>query len=391
MVLVAVTLVSINLRPGATSLGPVLAEVRGGLDMSAGAAGAITGLPGLCFAFAGALAVRLGRRVGVTSGIALGLVAIMVGLLLRVLTDSVVLFFAFSVVALAGMAVGNVLVPAWIKAHGRTVAPMMLYSTGLIIGGSIGPLLSAPLSSGLGGWRPGLGAWGVVVMCAVPVWLWLARHERRAAAEHRVDTAPPDGRILHSPTALALTALFGLQAMHGYVQFGWLPQIYRDAGLSASYAGALTAMLSAVGVIGALVMPRVIAGGRGLSTCMWGFGALYALGYSGLLVAPSTVPWVWTLMLGVAGYTFPTSLALLTARTRTPDVTALLSGFVQPTGYLMAAIGPLAVGLLYESTGGWTVILWGLIASAVPLTWAALRAARPAYVDDELGGLQTRR
>ena len=27
--------------------------------------------------------------------------------------------------------------------------------------------------------------------------------------------------MIHSPTAVALTLLFGIQAMHAYVQFGW--------------------------------------------------------------------------------------------------------------------------------------------------------------------------
>ena len=122
ILLAAVVLVSVNLRPGASSLGPVLEEVRDGLGMSDAVAGALTGLPGLCFGVVGALAVGFARRVGMTVGIATGLVAVAGGLLLRVTTDSVGLFLVLTVVALAGMAVGNVLVPAWIKVHGHAVA-----------------------------------------------------------------------------------------------------------------------------------------------------------------------------------------------------------------------------------------------------------------------------
>ena len=53
--------------------------------------------------------------------------------------------------------------------------------------------------------------------------------------------------------------LFGVQSMHAYVQFGWLPQIYRDAGISASSAGALQALLSSVGILGALIAIPVAA------------------------------------------------------------------------------------------------------------------------------------
>lgn len=385
VLLAAVALVSVNLRPGASSLGPVLEEARLGLGMDAGAAGAVTGLPGLVFGLVGAVSVAFGRRVGMTAGIAIGLVAAVAGLLLRVTTGSVAVFLLLTVVALAGMAVGNVLVPAWIKAHGHTVALMTVYGTGLVVGGTIGPLLTAPASDVGGSWRVGLGMWGVLALLAAPLWVRLAARERRSPAEHRVaGDAPPSGRVAHSPTAVALTVLFGVQSMHAYVQFGWLPQVYRDAGIPAASAGALQALLSSVGILGALVLPTVIARGRGLRALAVSFGVALALGYVGLLLAPATVPWVWALLLGHAGLAFPTAIALIAARTRHPSVTAQLSGFVQPVGYALAAIGPFLVGMLHAATGGWSLVLALLALTAVPLTVAGVRVARPTYVDDEI-------
>jgi CP family cyanate transporter-like MFS transporter len=381
----AVALVSVNLRPGASSPGPVLAELREGLGMSAGVAGALTGLPGLCFGVAGALAVGFARRVGMTVGIATGLVAVAAGLLLRVTTDSVALFLLLTVLALSGMAVGNVLVPAWIKVHGHAVVLMTVYGTGLIIGGSLGPLVTAPVSEAAGSWRTGLGMWGALVLLALPLWIYLAVREHRAPTDHQVSGEPaPSGRVMHSPTAIALTVLFGVQSMHAYVQFGWLPQIYRDAGLSASSAGALQALLSGVGIAGALLMPTVIARNHGLRPLGMSFGILLTLGYAGLLVAPATVPWLWALLLGFSGLAFPTAIALITARTRHPSVTAQLSGFVQPVGYALAALGPFLVGLLHDATGDWDLVLVLLALTGVPLALAGLRVARQTFVDDEI-------
>jgi CP family cyanate transporter-like MFS transporter len=384
ILLAAVVLVSINLRPGASSPGPVLEEVRDGLGMSAGVAGAMTGLPGLCFGLVGALAVGFARRVGMTAGIAIGLAAAATGLLLRVTTDSVPVFLLLSVLALAGMAVGNVLVPAWIKAHGHAVVLMTVYGTGLVVGGTVGSLTTAPVTAARDSWQTGLGMWGLLVLLAVPLWAWLALRERRTPTEHSVSGEAPTGRVAHSPTAIALTVLFGVQSMHAYVQFGWLPQIYRDAGLSASSAGALQALLSSVGIAGALAMPTVIARSRGLHVWMVSFGVMLALGYTGLLVAPATVPWLWALMLGLSGLAFPTAIALITARTRHPSVTAQLSGFVQPVGYALAAIGPFVVGLIHDATGDWSLVLVLLALTSVPLTLAGLRVASPTYVDDEI-------
>jgi CP family cyanate transporter-like MFS transporter len=385
LLLAAVVLVSINLRPGASSPGPVLEEVREGLGMSAGVAGAMTGLPGLCFGLVGALAVAFARKVGMTAGIAIGLTAAAAGLLIRVSTGNVPLFLLFTVVALAGMAVCNVLVPAWIKAHGHTVVLMTIYGTGLVAGGSIGSLVTAPVTETTGSWQTGLGMWGLLLLLALPLWAWLAVREHRLPSEHDVSgDAPPSGRMAHSPTAVALTVLFGVQAMHAYVQFGWLPQVFRDAGISASSAGALQALLSSVGIVGALAMPTVIARSSGLHAWMVSFGVMLALGYAGLLVAPATVPWLWALLLGLSGLAFPTAIALITARTRHPSVTAQLSGFVQPIGYALAAIGPFVVGLIHEATGGWSLVIVLLMLTSVPLTLAGLRVASPTYVDDEI-------
>nr|WP_267911277.1 MFS transporter [Janibacter endophyticus] len=373
------------MRPGASAVGPVLDEIRDGLGMGGGAAGALTGLPGLCFGIGGALAVRLGRRAGVAGGIALGLALAAAGLLLRPLVGDATAFLVLSAVALLGMAVGNVLVPAWVKAHGgHEVRLMTIYGTGLIVGGSLGSLLTAPVAAEAG-WRWGVGFWGVGAVVAVPLWWWLSRHERRRTAVLDELDVPPDAHVMRSPTAIAMTVLFGLQSMHAYIQMGWLPQIYRDAGLSAASAGAMQAMLAAVTIVGGLTMPSVIARGRGLAPMIVGLGLLLVVGYGGLLVAPATVPWLWAVVLGISGFAFPLVIALITARTRSHHVTGRLSGFVQPVGYLLAALGPVVVGVLHAATGGWEVVLWVLMATSLPFVLAGLRAVRPSFVDDELG------
>lgn len=383
----AIVLLSVNLRPGASSVGPVLEELRTGLGMGGTVAGLMTALPGLCFGAVGLVAVGLARRIGVTAGIFWSIAAIAVGLVTRVLTGSTAVFLVTTALALAGMAVCNVLVPAWIKRHSSDggVLLMTIYGAGLTLGGALGSLLAAPIAGASDwGWRAALGVWGVVAVVALLPWLPVLVGERRARRGRAPLPRVAEARIASSPTALALTVLFGIQSMNAYVQFGWLPQIYRDAGLSAVYAGALIALLTTLGVVGGLVMPTVIDRSTTLAPWMIAMGALNVAGYAGLLLAPATVPWLWAVLLGLAGFAFPTTIALITARTRDPRVTARLSGFVQPVGYMLAAIGPMLVGLIYGATGGWTIVLVLLMASGVALALTGLRVARPVFVDDEL-------
>ncbi|GAB2621762.1 MFS transporter [Kocuria arenosa] len=391
LVVLAVLVVAVNLRPGATSVGPVLAEVQQGLGLSPTMAGVLTALPGLTFAAAGACAAALSRRTGISGAVTAGLVLVAVGLVARSVTGSVPVFLALTVLGFAGMAVGNILVPAFIKRHGgrRTAALNSLYTTGLAVGATLPLLAAGPLAArGPDGWRAALGLWGLVALAAVVPWVLVTVRDRREPA-----TAPGSalraGRttsILRSRTAVALCVYFGIQSMHAYVQFGWVAQIYRDGGLDQARAGLMAALIAAMGIPGGLLMPVLVARSPHLRRWIVGLGACMVAGYLGLLLAPATAPWAWALLLGVGGFAFPTALALLTARSRDPRITAQLSGFTQPVGYLLAAAGPFAVGALHEATGSWTAPLLLLMATAVLLVVAGGVAAAPRFVDDEIAG-----
>jgi MFS transporter, CP family, cyanate transporter len=386
LMVLAVVTVAVNLRPGATSVGPLMEDVVGAYGQGAVASGLLTALPPLVFGALGLLAVPLSRRLGLTGAILASFVVVALGLLLRPTTEVFAVFVGLSVLGLLGPALGNVLVPAWIKVHGagRTVALMTLYTVVLAIGGSAGSALAVPLAgSAADGWKDSLQVWGAVI--AVPVVVWAIVLTRTG---HDFPPAPPRGAIsgslLRSPTAIALTVMFALQSLNAYTQFGMLPQLLTDAGVSPARAGVLVAVVAGWGLVGGLVMPTVIAKARGLPWIVGGFGLLTATGYLGLLLAPAVSPLLWACVLGIGGFAFPTAIALLPARTRSPLVTARLSGMVQPLGYLLAVPGPITAGALLGITGSPAVVLWFLAGTGVLLAVAGFRAALPRLVDQEI-------
>ncbi|MDM7990848.1 MFS transporter [Arthrobacter sp. zg-Y877] len=385
---IAVVLVAVNLRPGASSVGPVLAELQAGLGLDATAAGVLTALPGLTFAAVGALAVALSRKAGINGSIVLALAVVAGGLLIRSLVDSAVLFLALTVLAFAGMAVGNILVPAFIKRHAGMHLPVLnsVYGTTLALGATL-PLLFGGVLAGSGpaGWRLSLGFWGAAALAAFVLWALLALRAGRDPVVAREPGRPKRARMWSSPTAVALSIFFGVQSMNAYVQFGWMAQIYRDAGLDQGTAGLMAAIIAGLGIPGGLIMPALVARSPRLRFYIAGLGGFMLVGYSGLLLGPDTLPWLWALCLGIGGFAFPTALALITARSREPRTTAQLSGFIQPVGYLLAALGPFAIGALHDISGSWTLPLAILLASSVVMVAAGIRAAAPRFVDDELG------
>src|SRR5699024_6565249 len=138
------------------------------------------------------------------------------------------------------------------------------------------------------------------------------------------------------------------------------------------------------GLPGGFLAPQIIFRGIAPRAFLVSFGVSAVLGYLGLLFAPATTPVVWAILLGYGGFAFPPALALITSRTREVPVTAATSAFVQSSGYVLAAIGPLAVGGLLGWSGGWAVPLWFMIAISVLMGITGWLSAGPGSVDEEV-------
>lgn len=383
LVLVGILLLSVNLRPAAVSVGPVLAEVRAALDMSAASAGLLTSLPVLAFAGFGAAAPALARRIGVHRVTLVALLSVAVGLFSRAVAPGEAWFLGLSMLALAGMAVANVLLPSLVKLHfpERIGTVTAFYTTALAIGLTAALTLTVPIAEAGGSWRVGLGAWAVVALLAALPWLRLVLHDRH------LDPQPHDvtlGEVARTRLGWAMALFFGLQSMHAYAIFGWFAQLWRDAGYSPATAGVLVGVVAGTSIPLSLWLPAAAArrtDQRGLLVAVM---ACYPVAYIGLMVAPHDLAVLWAAFAGAGTCTFPLILTLIGLRSRTPAGTAALSGFTQSAGYLLAAVGPFTVGVLREASGGWNWPLAFLIALTVPQLTVGAYCARPAYVEDQL-------
>ncbi|MGW3285176.1 CynX/NimT family MFS transporter [Streptomyces sp. NPDC001002] len=384
---VALLLAAVNLRPAVTSLGPVLEEVRESLGMSATAAGVLTSVPAVCFALVGSAAPRLARRLGPEGVIALGMAAMTAGLAVRPLVAGTGPFVALSALALAGIAVANVLLPVVVKQRFPDRVGMMtgLYSMALNLGASSAAAVTVPLAEAFGGdWRIGLGSWAALGLLAVPPWLPLARRPAERIADTATaprDSPPSPGvRMTRSPTAWALAVYFGLQATAAYVVIGWLPQIFRDAGLSAEGAGVLFAVTSVLGVPLSFVLAAVAGRLHRQSGAAVTIGLFGIAGYAGLWAAPAAAPVLWAVLLGVANCSFPLALTMIGMRGRDSATVIRLSAFAQSAGYLLSIPGPILVGALYQHTGSWRTPLALMALLMLPQLVAGWLAGRDRQI-----------
>ncbi|MEU4995646.1 MFS transporter [Streptomyces sp. NPDC021622] len=403
LVVVGIVLAALNLRPAITSLGSLLEEVRDGLGMSGTLAGLLTSVPPLCFAIFGVMAPRLARRFGPGAVVCAGMVAIASGLAIRPFLGGTAGFLAATALALMGIAVSNVLMPVIVKRwFPEKVGSMTgLYSMALALGTSMAAAVTVPMTDALGGsWRTGLAVWAVLAAVAVVPWVLLVRDRgagagasafasasAAASAEHvsaAVQREDAGLRITRSRTAWALACFFGLQATAAYITMGWMPQIFRDAGVPAGEAGVLLAVTMAMGVPLAFVIPRVATRLPNQGPVVMVLGACGLAGYAGLYLAPAGGAWVWALLLGVSNCSFPLALTMVGMRAKSSVGVAKLSAFAQSTGYLISIPGPLLVGVLYQHSGGWELPIVLMAALMVPQIVVGILAGRNRTVEDEV-------
>ncbi|HVW44729.1 MAG TPA: MFS transporter [Amycolatopsis sp.] len=376
----AVVLAALNLRPAVTAVGPVLDEIRESLGATSTWAGALTTAPGLCFAAAGSVAPWIAKRMGVAAAVAAALLLLTGGLLLRVL-DGQFMVLGGTLIATAGIALANVLIPVVVKESFSSRIGLMtgLYTGALQAGGALGSAATPPLDSALGGWRPGLASWAVLSGIALVVWLVFAR--TRSAPPSGAGSPASTGRsLLRNRLAWIVTLFFGLQACLAYIVMGWLPQVLIDAGVSRTDAGLLLGLVSIIGLPVALVVPPLAARQGTQSWWTVGLCAFGLAGVLGVMIAPGAAPLLWSILIGLGMSVFSLALTTIALRARTGGDTARLSGMAQGIGYLFAAAGPFLFGLLHDLTGSWTVPFAMLAVAVVGQMVFGFLAGRPRYV-----------
>ena len=376
--LAGILLVALNLRAAITSLGALLPEVSTGLHLTPTAAGFITTLPALSFAVFGTITPALTRRFPIPWILIGAMLVLGLGQAVRAMTDSTAVFVITSALALAGIAVGNVLLPAVVRQTFPQRSGLItgVYTMILIAGTAAAGAASVPIAHAFGGWRAGLGAWAALSFIAILPWFG-----RSFAGTRQNQTKI---RMAKSKLAWAMAVYFGLQALSGYATMGWLAQMFRDAGFSPTTAGLLLAGVPFFGMPVALLMPTLAARRARPTGLVLVLSTAMIASYLGLALSPDRGAVLWVALLALGQGAFPFVLAMIGMRARTPQGIVALSTFAQSAGYLIAALGPLVVGILYEFTGAWTLPLGFLLAAAVAQALVGLAIARPRYLEDEV-------
>ena len=371
----------LNVRDPITSVSATLDAVGAHYGLTAVGTAVLSSLPVLLLAAGAPLGPALDRRLGTERSVLLLAVLLTVSVALRPIAPAAL--FLGTVVAGAAIAGLSVLMPQVIRERlgGRTGLWSGVFSTTFGLSAAAGAGLTVPLVALLGSLPLALAAWAVPALVLVVL---AAATAHRAAQRPTRTPARPRPPLRATPLLWQVTAFFGGQALVFFAVVAWLPTLYADRGATAEHAAGLLAWLSIAGLPASLAVS--LAAGRmpRQHLLVVGVGVGTAIGLAGVAWAPIDLAPLFVAILGFAqGAAFGLGVSLIVLKAQ--GGVAAFSAFAQGFGYAIAALGPLALGILHSADVPWAwsiALLIAVVAAQTVGGWVAGRhVVAPAHAD----------
>ncbi|MBC9954121.1 MFS transporter [Leucobacter sp. cx-42] len=374
---VVVIALGLSVRFPITSVSPLLADIGEHYHLSHTGLAALSAIPVLLFGLASPLAPWLVSRLGLERTLVVLLAALTGATALRPLSTPTLFLGTVIIgaaIALVGIVTPQVIRQSFPKRGGFWTG---VYTTSFGISAASGAALAVPVYSMLGeNVAYALASWTVPLLIAFALVLSLAPRGR-AGADVGVGSSPvvsptasgadqPRESIFRAKGLWPVTGFFACQALIYFSLTAWLPTIAAARGIDPTQAGLLLAWLSVAGLPASLLAPTIASKASFRTALVVIIASLSATGLVGLAVAPISLAPLMIAILGIAqSAAFGLSIALIVFTAPSAAATASFSAVSQGIGYLIAAIGPLGLGLLADTGITWTAILLMLVAASV--------------------------
>ncbi len=348
IMVLAILFVSVNLRPAISSIGPLLDTIREDLSLSSSQVSLLTSVPVFCMGLFAPLAIIFNRKLGLKKSIAILLAAIGIFTLLRGFMPTFPILLASAFFIGLSIAIISPLLSAMIKRNfpTRTASLIGVYSFGMGLGATLAAGLTGVFYA-VAGWPIALASWGLLSIAAIVLWLRV----KEPAAE--VTEIPMEGAAVVSPwknrRAWYMLLFFGFQSALFFSVITWLAPIAIEKGMSILVAGGVLTVMSTIQIACNLSIPLLLE--KWPSRHLWimvslGFGVV---GVLLLMFAGSAFIWPAAICLGITlGGLFPLALMMPLDENTTPDDVNSWTAMIQSGGYIISALTPFAIGLLYD-------------------------------------------
>lgn len=170
---------ALTLRVAVTAFSPLAERIGNDVGYGTAVVGVFGMIPTAMFAVSGLLTPVLVRRFGLERTALVAMLMAGLGQLVRVLLSGTGELLVFSALALAGMGIGNVVIPPLVKRYfaDRLAVVSSLYIMMVQLGTVVPAFVAVPIADAHG-WRFSLGLWSVLGFAAVLPWLGVLRRQR---------------------------------------------------------------------------------------------------------------------------------------------------------------------------------------------------------------------
>ncbi len=378
LLLITIFIVSANMRPAITSIGPMLDIIRDDLSLTNAQVSLLTALPVFCMGLFASMAPVLNRRLGLNRSMYLMLFAIGFMTMLRGFYSNYALLIISAIFIGIAIAVMGPLLSAMIKQSfpERSTSVIGVYSFGMGVGSSLGAGLTAIFFESTESYSFSLGIWAVLTIVGILFWKLSMKGNIRVRQQETVMTEQrKTGAVSpwRQKKAWLHLLFFGLQASSFFCIITWIVPVVTDAGMSLVQASMLLSLMMTIQIVLNLLFPllyerfpkrkfwlflfltmgliAIALLGSGISTLMWASAFFMAIPLAGL---------------------FPIALLFPLDATETAEDTNTWTAMMQTGGYLIAGFLPLLIALLYDWTSNHhytLLILAGLFVAMIGLTF----------------------
>ena len=362
------------------AMAPLVDPIGRDLGLSYTTMGAILGAWPLVYIVAAAPCGAFVDRVGLKWSLFLAALIITAsGGLRAVAFDAVSMFVAVGLFGIGGPLVSigaPKAIAQWFQGAERGFA-IGVYITGPFLGHILALALTNSVMMPLtgGNWREVLLIYSGFILAAGIAWFVLGSHPINRVVEragrHRETVAGQlavFARLLRLPNIQVILAIsIGAFFFHHGIS-NWLPEILRTGGMAPDVAGIWSAVPTAVGIVGALMIPRLATPPRRFAILV-GLSLSAASGALIMLVAGTPALVVAMILQGIGRGSLIAVLILVLMETRgvDPRNTGAAVGLFFSAAEIGGVLGPLVIGATSDLTGGFDAGLWLLGAVSVGL------------------------
>nr|WP_300306398.1 cyanate transporter [Halomonas sp.] len=356
---ILVVFVAINLRPFLTSPGPIIELIRADTGLTYTGTALLTLIPTIVMGLGAFAAPALQAHVGTRRGILGALVILALGSLLRLIVPGADTLLFTALLCGIGVAFIQSTFPGVIKEHfpGRMAIITGIYSATIMGGGALGAQVTPLLVSHGHDWREAL-AWLALPAILATLFAYRTLGDQR---NERPDTAIIQ-TLIRLPRAWLLMVAFGFVNAGYSSAVTWLAPFYQHQGLSVAHSANLVSIMAICQAFAAVGISYLASSSKDRRPFLCVTAALQIVGYLGLAWLPDVSPIAWSATCGIGlGGSFAISLVTALDHLPSPQQAGALTAIMQGGGFLIAALGPLALAMLLSWTGtyqaGWIMHL----------------------------------